>query len=300
MSTLRVFTPRSTGIAVASGVLVAGVFGQLVGAAWGLAILNGLAVGALALAHSICWRDGSTAFLLEEAARRSRGVWMLALAIIGGPMLFVSPAVDIDIGIALLNPGDQRALSWLFGFTGGAAYALGVTMVTLAYLDDDEAAADPHLHRVATPPTPLRVFTARSTGIGIAIGALVIALGHLLGATRGLAALNGLVAGVLAVALSTGLRDGLLDTTDNHRRRPGIWTLTYAVMMAPTVFAHHYVELRPANEFGLAVLFTLTGFSGYVLGSVMAATLSHLGGNDSTADPRLHRFTLPPGDRGGL
>ena len=150
MPTLQVFTPRSTGIGVASGVLVAGVFGQLVGAAWGLAILNGLAAGALALAHSICWRDGSTAFLLEKAARRRRGVCMLALAVTVGPMFFVSAAADI--GIALSNRGDERALIWLFGFTAAAAYTLGVIMATLSHLDGNDSTADPRLHRFTLPP----------------------------------------------------------------------------------------------------------------------------------------------------
>lgn len=296
MPTVRVFTPRSTGIGVASGVLVAGTLGHFVSAAWGLAVLNGLAAGALALAGSICMRDGRFTFLMLANQRR-RGVWTLAYGATA-PMLLVHGAI-----IRAVDWADGRALSLLFGLTGFAAFVLGGVMATLAYLDGDEATADQRLHRVFLPPgergpmPPLRVFTVRSTGIGIATSVLLaIALGQFLGVTWGLAALNGLVAGVLALALSTGLRDGLLDTTDNHQRRSGIWVLTYAVMMAPPVFAHYYIELRPVDEFGLAVLFSLTGFAAYVLGSIMA-TLVYFDGDTASADPRLHHVTSPPGER---
>lgn len=288
MPPLRVFTPRSIGIGVTSGALVGGVLGWLVGAAWGLVALNSLASGALALAGSICMRDGRFAFLMEN--RRWPGVGMLASAAIMTPMFFV----DNAIGIELLNREDALALSWLFGFTGLTAYTLGGIMVTLAHLNCEEAAGAPRRHGVAPTPRPSRVFTTKSTGIGIATGALLaIALGQLLGATWGLATLNGLAAGALALAVSTGLRDGLLDTTDNQRW-PGLWGLAYAVMIAPPVFTHHYIELRPADEIGLAVLLALTGFAIYVLGGVMA-TLNHLDDDDSTSDSRLHRVTPPPG-----
>ena len=300
MPTLRVFTPRSTGIGVASGVLVAGALGQLVGAAWGLVVLNSLAAGAFALAFSICMRDGRFALLLDKAHQRRLGVGMFAYAAMVAPMIFVDA-----IGIELFNRGEERALSLLLGFTGFAAHLLGGIMVTLAYLDGDEAAADPRQHRVGPPPgergtmPPLRVFTARSTGIGIGTGALVaIVLGQLLGAAWGLAILNGLAACALAQALAIGdLRGGSFDTTDK-RRRPGISALAYAVMMAPTLFVHHYIELRPADEVGLALLFMLTGFAAYRLGGIMAI-LAYLDGDVVAADTRLYRVTPPPGERRG-
>ena len=176
---------------------------------------------------------------------------MLANVAMLPPIFFVDDA----IGIGLFNPGDELALSLLFGLTGPAAYFLGGILVMLAYLDGEEATADPHLQRVALPlgargrMNALRVFTARSTGIGIATGALVAcAFAQLLGAAWGLAALNGLAAGALALALSSDdLRGGWFDTT-RDRRRTGIRALAYAVMMAPTLFAHRYIEVRPADE----------------------------------------------------
>ena len=303
--TVAVFTPRSTGIGVAAGVLVAGALGPLGGADWGLVILNSLAAGALALAGSICMRDGRFGFLLENTLQRRLGVGMFVYvaATMAAPMIFVEDAIGSD----LLNPGDARALSLLFGFTASAAYCLGGIMVTLAYLDGDAAGADPRRHRVAPPPgepgprTALRVFTARTTGIGLATGVLVaIALGQLPGAAWGVAILNGLAAYALAQALSIDdLRGGWLGATDN-RRRAGIRALAYAVMMAPTLFVHHSIELRPADEVGLALLFLLTGFAAYRLGCILA-TLAYLDGDADAAgvDPRLHRVTPPPAEHRG-
>ena len=296
MPTLRVFTSRSIGIGVASGVLVAGTLGQLVGAAWGLVLLPSLAAGALALAISVSMRHAKFAFLLEKAHERQLGVGMLTYVAMVPPIFFV----DVAIGIEPFNRGDELALSLLFGLTATAAYLLGGIMVTLAHLDGDAVAADPRLHRVTLAPgergpmTPLRVFTARSTGIGIATGVLVaIALGQFLGAAWGSAILNGLAAGAVALALSIDdLRGGWFDTTD-HRRRPGIRALAYAVMMAPTLFVHHYVEFRPADEVAVSLLFLLTGFASYTLAGIMA-TLVYLGDAAAAPDPRLHRVTPPP------
>ena len=303
MPNLRVFTPRSTGIGVGGGVLVAGAFGQLVGAAWNLVVLNGLAAGALALAGSICLRDGRFGCLLEKEYQRRLGVGMLAYvaAAMLAPMVFVENAIGIDLS----DRGDERALSSLFGFTAFAVYLLGGITVRLAYLDGDAAAADPRQRRVAPPPgergplTALRVFTARSTGIGIATGVLVaIAFGQLLGAAWGLAVLNGLAAGALSQALSIGdLGGGWFNTTDN-RRRPGMRALAYAVMMAPALFVHRYIELRAADEVAVSLLFILTGFASYALGGIMA-TLACLDDAAVAADPRLHRITPPPGERPG-
>ena len=128
---------------------------------------------------------------------------------------------------------------------------------------------------------------------------VAIALEQLLGAPWGLAILNGLAAGALALALSCGvLGDGwFFDTTDNQRR-PGTWALAYAVMIAPPLFVHNYIELRPTDEVAVSLLFMLTGFASCTLGDIMA-TLVYLDGDAAAADPRLHRVTPPPGERHG-
>ena len=69
-------------------------------------------------------------------------------------------------------------------------------------------------------------------------------------------------------------------------------------MMAPTVFVHHYIELRPADEVAVSSLFVLTGFASCILGGIMA-TLAYLDRDAAAADPRLHRLTPPPGERRG-
>ena len=82
MVRVRVFTKRSTGIGVGTGALVAAAFGQLAGASWGLAVMNGLAAGALALAVSIVLRDGRFDFM---NTRRRVGVWLLSWIVIATP-----------------------------------------------------------------------------------------------------------------------------------------------------------------------------------------------------------------------
>ena len=296
MPTLRVFTPRSTGIAVASGLLVAGALGQLYGAVWGLAVLNGLAAGAAALALFLCVRDGKFASLLDNA--RQHRVGMLSAAAMAPPMLFVDDAV----GIELFNRGDDVALSLLFALTGFAAYTLGGIVVTVAVrFDGDTTAADPRLQRVVPPPgerrlMPVRVFTAQSTGIGIATGVLAgITLEQFLGATWGLATLNGLAAGVLALALSIGNPGGnRFDTTGN--RRPDTWALACAVMAGPALFLLQSIDLRPADAVAVSLLFMLTGCASCTLGGIKAH-LAYLDDEPAAADSRLHRLTPPPGER---
>lgn len=86
---VAVFTARSVGIGVAAGMLVAVALGQLVGSAWGLAVLTGLAAGALALAVAVGVRDGRFDFLGANANQRRLGVWTLAYLVMVTPMFFV-------------------------------------------------------------------------------------------------------------------------------------------------------------------------------------------------------------------
>ena len=137
-----VFTARSTGIGIATGVLVTAVFGQFVGASWGLAILAGLPAGALALAGSISLRNGK--FDLGAGHQRRPGVWLLAW------LVMLSPTFGIVIETEL-SPVNEFAFKVLILATGMAAYALGGVMATLNHLDGDDE-IDPRLHRVTPPP----------------------------------------------------------------------------------------------------------------------------------------------------
>ena len=144
---IQVFTARSVVIGIGMGVLVSAALG-FVGVSWGLAILDGLATGALALAVSTSWRDDRFAFTGAAANQRRPGVWMLAYVVMVGPMFFV----DNAIGNELTSRADELALSLLFGLTVPTAYALGGIMATLERLDGDDAAVDPRLHRVTPSP----------------------------------------------------------------------------------------------------------------------------------------------------
>ena len=144
---VAVFTARSTGIGVATGVLVAVANGQLIGVSWGLAILTGLSAGALAFAVSICMRDGRFDNLGAATTRRRRGVWVLAWIVMSVPAFLVGDFFEIR-----LNRDDDLVLKVLLLSTGLAAYALGGIMATLDHLEGNDT-ADPRLHRVTPPPS---------------------------------------------------------------------------------------------------------------------------------------------------
>lgn len=123
----------------------------------------------------------------------------------------------------------------------------------------------------------MQVVTTRSVVAGVAAGALVAAaVGQLLGAPWMLAGLNGLAAGGLALALSVAVGDGRFGVM-NVRRRPGLRTLAYAVIMLPAFMAGDVmdVELARADGLALGLLFLLTGFAAHALGGILA-TLEQL------------------------
>lgn len=144
---VKVFTARSVVIGVASAVLVSALLGPLVGASRGLAILNGLVVGAGALALAGCLlSDVRFAFMGARTNQRRIGVWLLAWLSMSSAMFFARSV----IGDGLSSPADRLALSLLFGFTGFTSYVFGGIMATLEHLDSDDA-ADPRLHRMPPP-----------------------------------------------------------------------------------------------------------------------------------------------------
>lgn len=300
---VRLLTPRSIGIGVGSGVLVAVAFGGIYGVAWGLAALDGLAAGALALATSICLRDGRFGGLMETGRHGRRDVGIVLACAIAAPAIFVEDA----LGLELLDRGAGFALSLLFACTGSAACALSGIMATWAPPDGSGGVAGPRLRRPVPPygghgpMTPRRAFRAQPYAIAMASGVLVaIVLRQFLDLAWGLAILNGLAAGGLALALSIGRDLGgvWFDAADN-RSRSGVRGLTCTVMVAPALLVHRYVELRPADEVAVSLLFMLTAAAAYVLGGVMAA-LDRLDGDISVpVDPRLNRVTPPPGGGGG-
>ena len=123
----------------------------------------------------------------------------------------------------------------------------------------------------------MRVFTVKSIVIGVAAGGLVAAaIGQVIGASWGLALLNGLAAGASALALSVVVGDGRFGMM-NVRRRPGVRTLAYFVMFLPAFLADNVIEVELARAEGLALSMLLlrTGFASYVFGGVLA-TRDHI------------------------
>ena len=126
---MQVFTTKSVGAGVATGALVATAVGQLLGAPWTLAGLNGLAAGALALALTVAVSDGRFGVM---DVRRRPGVRTLASVVMIFPALVVGNAMDVELARA-----EGFALGLLFLLTGFAAHALGGILSTLEHLDDD-------------------------------------------------------------------------------------------------------------------------------------------------------------------
>lgn len=79
---MKVFTARATAVGIATGALVAVLFGLLMGALWGLAVLNGVAIGALVLLVNCAARLGFAAKLRDPATlwcwRPQQGIFMAA------------------------------------------------------------------------------------------------------------------------------------------------------------------------------------------------------------------------------
>ena len=84
---VAVFTGRSVSIGMVFGVLVAAGFGQFRGTDWGLAAMNGLSVGTLALAFSIGKSDDRLKWYGNRPGRQ--GIWMVTCIVLGISTLFV-------------------------------------------------------------------------------------------------------------------------------------------------------------------------------------------------------------------
>ena len=162
----------------------------------------------------------------------------------------------------------------------------------------------------------MAVFTGRSVSIGIVFGVLVAAgFGQFRGTDWGLAAMNGLSAGALALAFSIGMSDGRLQWYGNHPGRQGVWMLAYIVIGISAAFVRGFIEVDRfiegkkffdmykfidmarayANYFAVEMLLLITGFAAYGLGFINAK-LEHLDG-DKSGDPLPLRATSPDGPR---
>ena len=140
---LRVFTQRSSAIAIAIGVLVAVTLGQF-GAPWGLAAITGLPAGATVLAASFGVRNR---MFRVRPRPWEPAPWMGAFLV--GQTVVLVPAFLASQFIEL-NWASKAALDLLFMLTGLAAAAFGYIVRMMEQLDmndhprDDPVASDQH------------------------------------------------------------------------------------------------------------------------------------------------------------
>ena len=205
----------------------------------------------------------------------------------------IAPAIFVEdaLGIELLDRGGGSALSLLFACTGSAVCTLSGIMATWAPPDGSVGAADPRLQRVIPPygghgpVTPWRAFRAQPYAIAMATGALTaIVLRQFLDLAWGLAVLNGLAAGGLALALAIGG-----DAGRRLVRRHGHWPETVrrpgsrhaeTVMVAPALLVQTATSSLSSGrpEVAVSLLFdVLPGRRPIVLGGCSCAALEHLG-----------------------
>lgn len=135
----------------------------------------------------------------------------------------------------------------------------------------------------------IRVFTARSIGIGLAGGVLAgLWVGWVYGAGVVLAALNGLAGGVVAWTAYVYMSDGRFQETP---RRWGVRILGASTLL-PLFFVERIIGDAVSSAQGNAIwlLFLLTWWASYNVGGILA-TLEHLDGPEHyEPDPRLRLF----------
>ena len=145
-----------------------------------------------------------------------------------------------------------------------------------------------------------RVFTRRSSVVGLATGVLVaIVLGQLFGAPWGLAAITGLPAGGTVLGVSFGARNGLFRT----RRRPwgpvpwaAAWSVGYFAAMLPAVTLSALLELNWATKATIQLLLLLSGLTSLMFGYIVRM-LEPLAAAEDTSDASLSSATSQPADQ---
>ena len=109
--------------------------------------------------------------------------------------------------------------------------------------------------------------------------------GLYVGASWGLAAVDGLSAGALVLTVYIGMIDDRVDWNSVPPGRRGTWLLAYSVIFIPALLVEHLIafefvsgdapalkgkEFGSVNLFALKVLFLTTGSAAYALGNITA------------------------------
>ena len=135
-----------------------------------------------------------------------------------------------------------------------------------------------------------RVFTRRSSVAALVTGVLVaVALGQLIGAPWGLAAITGLPAGAAVLGASFGARNGLFRV----RPRPwgpvpwaGAWFIGLFVAMLPAYTVTAFLELNWAAKATIQLLLLLSGLSALMFGYIVRM-LERLAAAEDASDASL-------------
>lgn len=118
-----------------------------------------------------------------------------------------------------------------------------------------------------------RVFTRRSSVAALVTGVLVaVALGQLVGAPWGLAAITGLPAGAGVLGVSFAARNGLFRT----QPRPwgpvpwtGAWFVGHFVATFPALTVSAFLELNWATRATIQLLLLLSGLTALMFGYIV-------------------------------
>ena len=276
-------------IALGTGLIVALVFGALLGMPFGLAATNGLAAGMLAWAAYFQLRNWS--FLVQLWTPKSNS--HRAVVLYAALLILVASSFSND------NLQSERAVEigfqLLFLLVGFTVFQLG-SIVSIIDLTDDRG---PSIWGIRTAKGP--VLTALSTVVAFTTGLIAAAaLGSWLETPWELAVMNGLAVGTTVAAFAFAIRTSQLGVRPTHPVTLPPWVGVifagqFLIIVGPSVFA--YVEADFAVGLGLYFLFLTTGFAAMALGMI-AGSLGHTDAVE-VAGARGSLSATPPSIDGG-
>ena len=137
---VTVFTARSTGIAIATAVIVT-AWWRFIDVPWGLAVSNGWVTGGLGLLIPVARGLGRLRLTPRHPAVTPwQGVFMVGLVTLLAPISFFRISIEMDLVTGF-------ALSVLIGLVGCVAWMCGDLVATLEHLKCGAPTADARTNR---------------------------------------------------------------------------------------------------------------------------------------------------------
>ena len=291
-----IFTPRSMAVAAVVGVAGGSLVAALGDAAWGIAVLIGLATGVLATTIPIHFRR-TDAFrwppgLLGAAPGTERQRATAGFLVV----VLINWAVLASLS-DWLDPGNH-VIRLSFLLMGLALYELGIISGALGRLGDHDTGSSARQAGSSDfDGSRVRVFSGLPLSVGILTGVIVaVTLGHLAGTPSLLAVMTGFVAAACGLAVVVVARNRRLNVLGGvpARRYPGVVALAILVALVPmsavqiAVFSISLsrIEHDPMLSVSvpLAFLVPLTTVTACLLGGI-AGALSQI--EDREAGPRV-------------